>query len=655
MQLALEILCVHCLATMTDTSVIVMVTIVVLRLRFLSSSLTYVGMQAPTWHPEMQLALELSYVHGMDMMNEISVIAIRTIVVLRLQLFSSSLTYAGVQAPTWHPEMQLALELSYVHGVDMMNGISVIAIRTIVVLRLQFFSSGLTYVGMQAPTWHLEMQLALEISYVHAVDMTNDILGIVMATIAVLRLRFSSSGLTYVGMQAPTWHLEMQLALEISYVHCLDMTNETSGIVMATIVVLSFSRGLTHAGVQAPTWHPEMRLVLEISCVLGADMTNGILVIAMATIAVLKLRFFSSILTFAGVQAPTWHPEMRLVLEISCVHRKDMMNEISVIATATIAVRRLHLLSSSLTYATIGAPTWHPEMRLVPEISCVHAPASTADTLVIAWAAIAVLRNRLLSSGVTYVSVQAPTWHPEMQLALEISYVHRVDMTAGFLVIAMATIVVLSFSSGGAYVGVQAPTWNPEMHPVLEISYVHGLDMTNGILVTVKATIAAHRLQVLSCILIHVSMRAPTWHPEMLLALEISCALAMDMMVGILVIVTAATVVLRLLLLSSLLRRLLPSSHKLRQLPSSLLPHLLHLLPPSLLRHLLRNLLRTLLRNLLQHQLRHLLRNLLRTLLRNLLRNLLRTLLRNLLRHQLHHQLRPILKTLMQTPPPLPP
>jgi hypothetical protein len=319
---------------------------------------------------------------------------------------------------------------------------------------------------------------------------------------------------------------------------------------------------------------------------------------------------------------------MQLALEISCVHREDMMNEISVIAMATIAVRRLHLLSSSLTYATIGAPTWHPEMRLVLEISCVHAPASTADTLVIAWATIAVLRLRLLSSGLTYVSVQAPTWHPEMQLAMEISYVRRVDMMAGFLVIAMATIVVLSFSSGLTYVGVQAPTWNPEMHPVLEISYVRGLDMMNGILVTAKATIAAHRLQVLSCGLIHVSMKAPTWHPEMLLALEISCALAMDMMVGILVIVTAATVVLRLRLLSSLLRRLLPSSHRLHQLPSSLLPHLLHLLPPSLLRHLLRNLLR----NLLQHQLRTLLRN----------------QLRKLLRQHLHHQLRPILKT----PPP---
>merc|ERR1719506_2443308 len=218
---------------------------------------------------------------------------------------------------------------------------------------------------------------------------------------------------------------------------------------------------------------------------------------------------------------------------------------------------------------------------------------------------------------------------------MAISYVRRVDMMAGFLVIAMATIVVLSFSSGGAYAGVQAPTWNPEMHPVLEISYVHGLDMTSGILVTVKATIAAHRLQVLSCILIHVSMRAPTWHPEMLLALEISCALAMDMMVGILVIVTAATVVLRLRLLSSLLRRLLPSSHRLHQLPSSLLPHLLHLL-------------RNLLRNLLQHQLRHLLRTLLLNLLQHQLRTLLRNQLRKLLRQHLHHQLRPILKT----PPP---
>jgi len=94
-----EILCVHCLATTTDISEIAMVTIVVLRLRFFSSGLTYVGMQASTWHLEMQLALELSYVHGEDMMIVILVIAMRTIAVLKLQLLSSGLAYVGMQAP----------------------------------------------------------------------------------------------------------------------------------------------------------------------------------------------------------------------------------------------------------------------------------------------------------------------------------------------------------------------------------------------------------------------------------------------------------------------------------------------------------------------------------------------------------------------------
>jgi len=47
------------------------------------------------------------------------------------------------------------------------------------------------------------MQLVLEISYVHCLDMMIDILGIAIRTTAVLKLQLFSSGLTYVGMQAP--------------------------------------------------------------------------------------------------------------------------------------------------------------------------------------------------------------------------------------------------------------------------------------------------------------------------------------------------------------------------------------------------------------------------------------------------------------------
>merc|ERR1719375_1316603 len=64
------------------------------------------------------------------------------------------------------------------------------------------------------------------------------------------------------------------------------------------------------------------------------DGTGGLLVIAIATIAalglqVLRLQMPSSGMTSAGMEAPTRHPEMRLVMDFSYVLGMDGMGAIS--------------------------------------------------------------------------------------------------------------------------------------------------------------------------------------------------------------------------------------------------------------------------------------------------------------------------------------